>query len=139
MKEGFKKIEENRKDLKRKREFEGFTHVLEWEIIERPTKVPRIKIPEFKSFYSFQITGNSQIEASRPSVKLQSLDRYPFFEVKKISEFSQTFSIRRSEKKEKRTSLYSSFKERRHQEIQIRRNILMPPSLNQIVCYPMMF
>lgn len=139
LEEGFKKIEENRKDLKRKREFEGTTHVLEWESIERPAKVPRIKIPGFKEFYSFRIQGNSQIEAFRPLVKLQSLDRSPYYEVKKITEFTETFSIRRTEKKEKRSSFFSTFREKRHREIQIRRNIPSVPSLNQVVCViPMM-
>ena len=139
LKKGFKEIEGNRKDLKRKREFEGTTHVLEWEPIERPTKVPRIKIPDFKNFYSFQIQGNTQIEASRPLVKLQSLDRSPYFEVKKISEFAQVFSVRRSEKKEKRSSFFSTFRERRHREVQIRRTVPNVPSLNQVVCrFPMM-
>ena len=136
LREGFKNLEQNRVLLKRRREFGGTSHILEWEPTERPAKIPRVKIPGFKEWYSFEIQTKTQIEASRPSIRLESVDRHPYFRVRKTRTESEDFKIRVSHKQEKRSTVLSLFRERRAQEIQVRRGISTgSSSLRNIVCH----
>ena len=136
LREGFKNLEENRILLKRRREFEGTTHILEWEPIERPPKVPRVTMKGFKEWYSFEVKTKTLVEASRPSIRLKPVDRSPYFEVKKTRIESEDFSIRLSHKKERRSTQFSVFRERRAQEIQARRGMSVGSSLpRNIVCH----
>ena len=125
LQEGFRKNEETRVLLKRKREFEEATHVLEWDNVERPVKIPRVVIRGFKDFYSFELLGPALLEVSRPGVKLRSEQRSPYYKVDKVVEIS----FRTSEIKEKRKTKRSTFNKKRRQEvIQERREI--SPSLS---------
>jgi len=134
LKEGFARTHENGMLLKKKRKFEGATHILEWNPIERPSKVPRVKIPGFKGWCSFEIQGKASVEALRPSIQLEPVDHHPYFQVKKVREFSEVYRIRKSEKTQRRSTVFSTFRGRRQQEIQIRRGISASSPPRQSVC-----
>lgn len=124
---GFQQNEETRLLLKRKREFEGTTHVLQWENVERPAKISRVRIENFKEFYSFNLLGRTLVEASRPGVKIRHIDHSPYFQVQKVVVISEEISFRTSEKKETRSTKRSTFKDRRQAVIQERRETSQSP------------
>jgi hypothetical protein len=109
---------------------------LEWRQTERPAKIPRVKMTGFKEWYSFQIQKKSLVKASRPSIQLEPVDRHPYFRVRKTHTESEEFNIRVSHKKERRSTVLSTFRERRTKEIQRRRGITEGSSFpRNIVCF----
>lgn len=121
--EGFEKLKENQSLLNKKRKFESETHILEWKNVERPNKILRVKIPEFKKWYNFKAQDDTTIEVSRPSIRLEKQNNHPFYLVKEVITFYDQVKVRKSSVKEKRRSTFSNFqKERRELEIQNRRS-----------------
>ena len=109
-------MERNRITLNKKRKYESTTHILPWESVERPTKIPRAKIHYFQEWYSFKVLTYTTVEVSKPVVKLGP-KKNGIYPVQDWWTEYDDIKFRSSQKKEKRKTKIFVFKNPREQEI----------------------